>query len=131
MLLPERDPDTGVGDAQGDYAVGTVQGIVIVAPARSHRLSRECHPALLGELESVAQQVVEDLLQALRVGRYGLWQTGSQVDREAELRSLSDVPERALEKGRQLCQRPIGDLEGHGSGLDLRHVENVVYQTSQ
>src|SRR5579859_6508792 len=68
-LLLYRDADAGVDDFERDDLGGAVQVFVGRAPARGHRLGDELYLTLLGELERVAEQVVEDLLQALRVGR--------------------------------------------------------------
>ena len=88
-------------------------------------------PALFGELEGIAQQVVQHLLEALRVGGNRRRQARPQVDGELQLRGLGDVPERPLQERRKLGEGPIRDLQSDSSRLDLRKVEDVVDQTQQ
>jgi hypothetical protein len=51
----------------GQHLLGAVQVLVVRAPAGEHLLDRQRHVALVGELEGVGQQVLQDLLQALGV----------------------------------------------------------------
>src|SRR5258708_38339784 len=126
MLVRERDAYTGVDHLESNHMPGAVQVFVGRAPARSHRLGDELHLAFLGELESVAEQVVEDLLEALRVGWNRFRQAGAKIDRERELGRLRDMAKRALEHRLQLGQRPAGDVQGYGAGLALGEIVDVV-----
>ena len=53
---------------EGQHRRGPVQLLVLGVPAAVDRLDRQRDLALLGELEGVGQQVLEDLLQPLGVG---------------------------------------------------------------
>ena len=69
LLLVERDADSGVDDAESDDLRRAVQGVVGRAPPGGRHLGDEVDLAFLRELERVAEQVVEDLLQTLGIGR--------------------------------------------------------------
>src|SRR5207248_6660145 len=131
MLLVEGDPDARVDDAERDDLGGPIEGIVRRAPTRARHFGDELDLTLLGELERVAEQVVEDLLQALRVGRNGLGQPGPKVDREPELGGFGDVAEGPLEHWLQLADRPVRDVQRYRAGFDLRQVEDVVDELEQ
>ena len=102
LLLLRKDADPSVRNSQCNHAPGSVEDFVLRVPTGGRGLSGERDPSLLGEFEGVAQQVVEDLLQALRVGWNRGWQTGSHVDCEAKLGGLGHVPECPLEQWGQL-----------------------------
>ena len=68
LLLLRRDADAGVRDLEGDDGGRVAQHRMVGAPAAGRRRDREPHAALVGELEGVRQQVLQHLLQALRVG---------------------------------------------------------------
>ena len=119
LLLFERDADPGVDDPEREDMRSAVEHFVRRAPTRRRHLGDEFDVALLRELEGVAQKVVENLLQALRVGRDRLRQARPQLDREGELGRFGDMAEGALEHGLQLGQRPGADVQGDGAGLDL------------
>src|SRR6185295_2858788 len=53
------------------------------------------------------------------------------ANEEVDVLGLGDVSERALDIAPQLIEHQIGGLDRHGSGLDLRKVEDVVDQGQQ
>src|SRR5260370_31201802 len=74
MLLVIRDTDAGVRNRQGDDTFGVIQGGSVCAPASGGRLGRKRDPARFRELERIAEQVVEDLLESLGISWDGLRQ---------------------------------------------------------
>ena len=85
----------------------------------------------MGELEGVREQVLDDLLQALRVGEHRLRQPRIHADQEVERLGLRHVAEGALHVVLQLVERQFADIHHHRARLDLRQVENVVDQHQQ
>ena len=61
------DPDAGIADGQRDDRAGLAEALVAgLQPPSWRELQR--HLAVVGELEGVREQVVEDLAQAVSVG---------------------------------------------------------------
>ena len=87
--------------------------------------------ALPGELEGIGQQVLQNLLQALRVARKRARQAVVDIDVEQQVLRLGDVVERALDAVTQRLERDLFGLDGDRSRFDLREVENVVDQRQQ
>ena len=74
-----------------------LEASVVAAPARGGADgSRSVDRALLGELEGVGEQVLEDLLQPLGVGVHGAGRPGSSSISNSSVLDLGDVPEGAL-----------------------------------
>ena len=65
LLLLYGDTNTRIGDLEGDHRACLVQRDVVRPPAAVHRQHAQPHAALGSELQGVAEQVLEDLLQAL------------------------------------------------------------------
>ena len=66
-LLLGRHADARVLDGEGDDLLGLAQHRVIDAPARRGEADADIHMALRRELDGVGEQVLEDLLEPLRV----------------------------------------------------------------
>ena len=67
-LLLGLDADAGVADLERHHGRRVVEDRMTGGPAARHRGNAELHPAMLGELERVRQQVLQHLLQTLAVG---------------------------------------------------------------
>ena len=107
LLLLRRDADAGVADAERDHAAAAVERLVVRRPAvdRPGSMSQR-DLALVRELERVGEQVLEDLLQPLRIGLDAARQAGRvDVQLEAELLVLGDVAERAVDVVLQIAER--------------------------
>ena len=65
LLLLGWNSDTGVRDLEGDNALCLAEDRVCRGPADGRRENLELDAAPVGELESVRQQIFENLLQAL------------------------------------------------------------------
>ena len=101
------------------------------APRRGRRAATTS-PAL-GELERVREQVLQDLVQPLRVGLDALGRAGLDRGGEAPGPSAAASGCEALHQRVDACARPA---RGSGAssmlaGLDLRQVEDVVDQRQQ
>jgi hypothetical protein len=85
LLLVLRDPDAGVAHVEGDDLLGAVElgmGADLSAGGDAHR---QLDLALLGELEGVREEVLEDLLEALGVGAHRAREFRREREFEAEL----------------------------------------------
>src|SRR5215472_5588619 len=68
LLLILGNADTGIGDREGDHLRRAVEARFAGRPAARDPPYPQLHRPLLGELERVRQQVLQNLLQALLVG---------------------------------------------------------------
>src|SRR5690606_547210 len=68
-LLLGLDPDAGVADGEGDDRGRAYERLALERLRVALERDLEAHAARLGELEGVREQVLEDLLEALRVRR--------------------------------------------------------------
>ena len=80
-LLLRRHADAGVFDGERDDLLGIAEHGVIRAPAVRGQGDADVDMALSGELDGVGEQVLEDLLQPLRVAVHRTWQVGREVER--------------------------------------------------
>src|SRR6185437_274733 len=87
--------------------------------------------SLGGELERVRQQVLQYLLQALRIGDDAASQIGVDLDVERQLSVLRLVPERAPDRFEQVGCQDFFRIHRHGSRFDLGQVEDVADQVQQ
>src|SRR6202043_3706296 len=67
-LLLGGDADASVGDLKRHDGCGASQNRMVTAPTTGGHRHGKLYTAVFGELERVGQQVLEHLLQTLRVG---------------------------------------------------------------
>ena len=121
-LLLGADTDAGVLDLEAQPPC--------VAGARTGTHAQP-HLALVGELDGIAEQIGEDLLEAQWVTAITLRQVGIKFHGEgesllarAELKQMDHVVDR-------LAQREGLAVDGQLAGLDLGEVEDVVEDAEQ
>src|SRR6185436_5826958 len=83
------------------------------------------------ELEGVRQQVLQNLLETLRVAGERARQRVVDVDVERQALRIGDVVERAPDAVAKGAESDFFRFHGDGARLDLRQVENVVDQRQQ
>ena len=130
-LLLRRDADAGVLDGEGDDLAGLAEHRVIGAPALRGEPDAHIDVAVGGELDGVGQQVLEDLLEALRVAVHERRQALGELHVERQVLGLGHVPEVAVDVVAQAGEGDFLDLDGHRAGLDLREIEDVVDEVQQ
>ena len=95
------------------------------SPAGCHAGDPHPHSALLGELDGVREQILEDLLEALRVGHDAARARGRSRRRTTSpRRSASWRNGRATDSSRSRRRNLLG-VHRDGAGFDLREVEDV------
>ena len=104
---------------------------VVDAPARRGEADANVHMSLGGELDGVGEQVLEDLLEALRVADQRARQVGVEMHVERQVLVFGHVPEVAIDGVAQAGERDFLDLDRDRARLDLREVENVVDQVQE
>ncbi len=104
---------------------------MIGAPALRGETDAHIDVAVGGELDGVGEQVLEDLLQALRVAVHEARQVLGKLHVERQVLGLGHVPEVAIDVVAQAGEGNFLDLDGDGAGLDLREIENVVDEIEQ
>ena len=112
------DPDPAVEDGQAQFA-GPINLRLVMRDGQAH-------PALLGELDGVAQQVQHDLLQSDRVADDDRRQGAFHFEFELDALALSPWTHQRRHLGHQLCRRERDVLGTHFARLDLGEVQNVV-----
>src|ERR1700753_4046140 len=66
-LLFLRNTNAGIRDLERNHRARAIENRMAIAPSGGDRRNLQTHTSLLGELECVRQQVLEHLLQTLRV----------------------------------------------------------------
>ena len=89
------------------------------------------HMALRGEFHRVGEQVFQDLLQPLRIGRQRARQIGGELHVEGQVLALGDMPEVAVDIIPQAEERDFLRFHGNGAGLDLGEIENVIDEVQE
>ena len=89
------------------------------------------HAALLRELEGVRQQVLEHLLQALRVGHDAAAETRVDLHVEGQPPAVGLVAERPSHHVQEIGEENLLGIHGDGARFDLREVEDVADQIQQ
>src|SRR5688572_11816202 len=84
-----------------------------------------------GELERIRQQILQDLLQALRVGDQRSRQRSVYLYLEHQSFGLGDVMEVAIHGLAKSRKRDLLGLDRDGAGFDLREIQDVVDQGEQ
>src|SRR3954453_18968615 len=122
MLTMRRAADTGVGDhdAQPRQIADTLLHV-----------DGDDNAALLGELESVSDQVDQHLLQPGPVAEQLVGYVGGDVAAQRQPFFLRTKHERANEPVELLAQQEGDRLERHPTSLDFRHIEDVVDDAQQ
>ena len=100
-------------------------------PAAAHFRDVQPHAALGGELEGVREQVLEDLLQALRVGDHRRPEARLDAHVERQAAVLGVVLERAHDEIEQVGEVHLLGLDRHRARLDLREIEDVRDQVEE
>ena len=122
LLVLGRDADAGVTH-RPDH--GHRPRVMSDHPRRQH------HFALLGELQRIAHQVHQHLLQPQRVAHQDAGQAGVDVEQQRQ-RLVQRV---GRDDDREIAQQAFGGkglgLEHHLAGLDLGEIEDVVEQRQQ
>lgn len=116
--LLARDADAGVVDLEQH-------------PARRVRLDRQTDTAVLGELDRIGQQVLENLLQTLAIDD----QLRRRIGFGRDLQGQTFLPRQWLEGFAQALQHRAGRYrfigQFHVPGFDLGQIQNVVDQCQQ
>src|SRR6266545_4040494 len=130
-LFFERNADAGVADRKGDHLVGFPERLSRVIAATFGQADVEQDAPLVGELECVREEVLENLLQSLRVGVDGRRQVRRAFDRELQPLVRRQLVEADVELLDDLVERRVDGVYHHHPGFDLREVEDVVDQREQ
>ncbi len=111
-LLQLLDADAGVVYRERDDRLRVDEGSGLGAPAFGGDAHLDVHAAVLGELERVRDEVLQDLAEPLRVGHDRRRDT-SALDLDAEVETLrsGDVVELAHEIGVEQLERDVGQLD--------------------
>ena len=84
------------------------------------------HVTALGKLERVRKQILQNLIEPLRVGVHRDRQTLSDLDLEGEAFLLRDRSKSSFEILLHLLEAQLANVQGDGSGFDLREIEDVI-----
>jgi len=82
-----------VGNAEGDDGRRSIQRLVSGSPSFAHRRRAQRDPSVLRELEGIAEQVLQHLLQARGVRVNRSRQAGIEIDVEVEAPVVRHLPE--------------------------------------
>ena len=96
-LLLRSDANASVGDLDGDRRWRKPQHRVIRRPSSRHLLDAHLDLSMSRELERVREQVLQDLLETLRVAGEGGRQGVVDLDLERQVLRFGDVVERAFD----------------------------------
>src|SRR5262249_14852960 len=126
LLLVERYADARVRDRDRDGRAGAVERLAPFSPPFRDPVRLERHPTSLGEFERIGEEVLQYLLQALRVGAQPAGEVWREEELEIEPLRLGDVPERALDVVLQILEVNLADVDDDRARFDLGQVEDVV-----
>src|SRR5258706_172586 len=110
LLLLRSDTDAGIADGERDDRPSMVECFPILAPTFGHYGHAEDDAPLLGKLESVGEEVADDLLQPLGIGKHLPRQLRIGVDDEVQSLGFSHMTEGALHVLPQLGKAQFGDI---------------------
>ena len=82
-------------------------------PAAGGRLHLQSHAALLGELEGVAEKILEDLMHPGGIGVDRLREIGRQLDVEVELLVDGHLAERLVHRVGDFGEGQVAQADGH------------------
>ena len=100
-------------------------------PSARHPLRAQRHAAPFGELEGVAEQVLQDLLQPRGVGVDRARQGRREIDVECESFVRGHLPERLLHRVADVGEGDVAEGDVHHPRLDLRQIQYVIDQREQ
>src|SRR5580658_6114767 len=86
---------------------------------------------MLGEVKRVGEKILEDLLQAFRVSDQAAGQTRIGLNFKVEMTAFRFVTEGPGDHVKQTREEYFLRLHRHGSGFDLREVQDVRDQIQQ
>src|ERR1700760_4625749 len=98
---------------------------MIGSPAARCGIDTELHAALCGKLEGVRQQVLQYLLQPLRVRDDRAIEVGRDLDLEAQMTVLRLVAERPRHGLKQISEDYLFRVNRDRTRLDLRQIEDI------
>ena len=131
LLLLDRDADAGVGDLEGHHRARLVERHVVGAPAGLGRHDAQAHAALGGELQRVAEQVLQDLLQALGIGDDAAAEMLVDLHLERQALRFGLVAERPRHGLEHVGEEDLLGVDGDGAGFDLGEIEDVADQVQK
>src|SRR5690242_7257489 len=99
-------------------------------PAGRNAPDQHSHVAMLGELDRIGQQVLQNLLQTLGVGGDDA-QVAIYLNAERKTFLLRLMAERTGDGVLQETEADLFGLHRNRARLDLRKVENVAYQVEK
>src|SRR5574341_512453 len=97
-LLLGWNTDAGVGHFKADNTGSGVEDRMVGAPTALGDDHAEGNPAMRSELESIRQEIFQNLLETLEVGVQALGQQRVLHDVEGETPIVGDVAETALHR---------------------------------
>ncbi len=130
-LFLRRNADAGIGDFEGDDRRGAAENRMIFAPSFRSQRYGQMHAALFGELECIRQQVLQHLLQTLRVGDQAARKVRIGMHLECKPPVLRLVPEGPSDHVQQAGEEDFLGFDRNRARLDLRKIENVADQVEQ
>src|SRR5262245_64807666 len=86
---------------------------------------------MLCELESVVEEVLDDLLEPLRIGQHRLGQILAELDGELDVLRFRNMAKRPLDEVAEVFQSHLAYIDLDGAGFKLRQVENVVDEVEE
>ena len=104
---------------------------MIGRPTRGRREDSELHAALRGKFERVRQEVLQHLLQPLRVGDDRAVEIGRNLHIEIETAVFRLVAERPRHRVEQVRKEDFLRIDRNRAGFDLREIENVGDEVQQ
>src|SRR5579862_1775128 len=131
LLFLGRDADAGIADFERDDSRRLAEHRVLRAPAAHRRSDVKSNAALRGKFERVRQQVLENLLQPLGVGRDGAPEVRIDMDLERKLPRLRLVAEGPRDHVHQIREEYLRGIDRDGARFDLRQVEDVADEVEQ
>ena len=130
-LLVGGDADPAVGHGKRHDRRRLAEHRVIRGPAGRRRRHLEPHEPVRRELEGVRQQVLEDLLQPLRIGEQAPAEARIDLHVEPEAAALRFVPERPAHHVDEVRQEDLLRVDADDARFDLREVEDVADEVQQ
>ena len=104
---------------------------MIGSPATDSRTDAELDPALLGKLERIGQQILEHLLQALRVGDHAAVEFRVDLHVEGQMPVLRFMPERPDYGILQSDKKHFLGVDRDGARFDLGQIQDIADQVHQ